>query len=69
MTKAEEIQLFQQLASNPRLLDWLRGQRDAQITVLCKAVDPVAIARAQGQIQFLDTAIELLQKAPHLSTR
>lgn len=67
MTRQQEIQLFQSLAANqPRLREYLEAQKAKQVEVLCKAVDLVAVHRAQGGIAAYDTLLTLLAAAPAL---
>jgi hypothetical protein len=56
----QEHQLFEGLARNPRLREWLLGQIGKQHEILVKAVEETQIRRAQGNVQALQQIIDNL---------
>lgn len=56
-----EIDHFRQAGGDNLLKAWAVAERDKAVKFMIRAVDPVVIHRAQGQIQFLDKMLELME--------
>jgi len=61
-----DLDWFQNCCTDTRLRAWLVAERESTIKHIVRATDPVAIARAQGKILFLESTIELMDKAKSL---
>jgi hypothetical protein len=61
-----ELESFRRIAGDNPFRAWLESQRDESVKYLVNAVDPVAVHRAQGQVQLVEKMLVLLDKAKNL---
>ena len=69
MVKPDEIELFDNLARNNRLREWLESKLDVETKVLYQSSDIDQLRRAQGRAQAWQTMLELMDKAPAVMKR
>lgn len=63
MDKKQESQLFEMLAAQPKLKEWLQDELGRKITVLIQMVDAEQLRRTQGYAQCLQSIITKLDEA------
>ena len=63
MTPQETAVLFDYLCRHKPLAQWLREQREAQVTVLVSNNDINMVKQAQGQARFIDSMLNKLDAA------
>lgn len=60
----EELELFDFLARQPKLREWINAKLDMELRVLVQNSDVEQLRKAQGKAQLLQQMIELMDKAP-----
>jgi hypothetical protein len=63
MLSPQERLLFESLARNTRLRDWLVTQKGKQMEILVQAIEETQIRRAQGNAAALQQIIDNLDAA------
>ena len=63
MTKPEESELFEFLARQSKLREWLDTKLAAEITVLVNMADADQLRRAQGRAQVYQQFLSLMDAA------
>lgn len=63
MTKTEEVELFEFLARQHKLRDWLNSKLAAEMVVLVQMADMEQLRRAQGRAQALQNILALMDAA------
>lgn len=61
-----DLESFRRIAGDNPFRAWLESQRAESIKYLTSAVEPVAVYRAQGQVQLVEKMLNLLDKAKDL---
>lgn len=64
--EVNDVESFRRIAGDNPLRAWLEAQRGESIKYLTSAVDPIAVYRAQGQVQLVEKMLILLDKAKDL---
>lgn len=64
MDKASELDLFDYLARQPKLRQWLNSRLEAEVSALIQSVDIDQLRRAQGRAGLLKQMLDLMDKAP-----
>lgn len=63
MTKPEEAELFEFLARQAKLREWLNAKLAEDTKVLMQALDIDQLRKAQGRAQFASTMLSLMDAA------
>lgn len=63
MTKPEEAELFEFLARQAKLREWLNAKLAEDTKVLMQALDIDQLRKAQGRAQFASTLLSLMDAA------
>ena len=65
----QELAMFAQVNANqPRMLEWLKAEREIALKFVVGGRDAILIHRYQGEVTCLDKIIDLLTNAGKYST-